>query len=211
MSQRTTGRGGSKTDAAYELVKGRILDGSHPPGMRLPLGPIADELGISTLPAREALRRLEAEGLVRFERNIGATVAGVSEDEREWTIETLAILDGAATAMSLPTLTEGALAEARQLNERLRDSIHDEGRPDFRELEQQFHDVLIQSCGNPAIQELIARSWTRLKGRTFSDEAAAGLVAEHDELLEMIATGQDPLEIEMAVRHHHIVRGEVAG
>ena len=65
----------SKSEAAYSLLHGRISSGEFSPGYRLVLGTIAHELGCSTVPVREAIRRLEAEGLVNFERNVGATVA----------------------------------------------------------------------------------------------------------------------------------------
>ncbi|MEG2577897.1 MAG: GntR family transcriptional regulator, partial [Glutamicibacter sp.] len=63
----------SKSEAAYQLVSERIVNGAYSPGYRLVLGTIADELGCSVVPVREAIRRLEAEGLVHFTRNVGAT------------------------------------------------------------------------------------------------------------------------------------------
>ena len=59
----------SKSEQAYAAVKARIVDGSYSPGYRLVLAKIAEDLGVSVVPVREAIRRLEAEGLVKFERN----------------------------------------------------------------------------------------------------------------------------------------------
>lgn len=152
----------SKTDTAYEAVKARILDGTYPAGFRLGLSTLAEEFGMSPLPVREAIRRLEAESLVRFERNIGATVAGMSLHEYAWTIETLAYLEGAAVGASGHLLTKGELKAARKLNRRLADCLDDEDHRMFRTLDQRFHEALVARCENPTIVELLARSWGRL-------------------------------------------------
>ena len=60
---------GSKSEQAYAAVKARIIEQDVLPGYRLVLGKIAEDLGVSVVPVREAIRRLEAEGLVTFERN----------------------------------------------------------------------------------------------------------------------------------------------
>lgn len=67
--------GVSKHERAYRLIRGRILDGSFPPGHRLVIDALAAELGISSVPVREAIRRLEAEGRVQYRHNAGARVA----------------------------------------------------------------------------------------------------------------------------------------
>src|SRR5690348_12410648 len=65
---------GSKADAAYEWIRAGILEGTYGAGHRLVLERLASEIGVSPVPVREALRRLEAEGYVEFQRNVGATV-----------------------------------------------------------------------------------------------------------------------------------------
>ena len=57
----------SKSEQAYAAVKSRIVEGTYTPGYRLVLAKIAEDLGFSVVPVREAIRRLEAEGLVKFE------------------------------------------------------------------------------------------------------------------------------------------------
>ena len=71
----------SKSQQAYAAVKARIVEGTYTPGYRLVLAKIAEDLGFSVVPVREAIRRLEAEGLVKFERNVGATVSGIDPTE----------------------------------------------------------------------------------------------------------------------------------
>ena len=90
----------SKSQQAYQWIKSRISDGTYSPGYRLVLRTIADQLSISVVPVREAIRRLEAEGLITFERNIGAQVTLFDESEYLYTMQTLALVEGAATALS---------------------------------------------------------------------------------------------------------------
>ena len=65
----------SKSQLAYRFLRERIDDGRYVPGYRLVLGQIAGELDVSVVPVREAIRRLVAEGLVTFQRIVGAQVA----------------------------------------------------------------------------------------------------------------------------------------
>src|SRR5690625_3941126 len=107
----------SKSERAYRMIRERIDNGRYVPGYRLVIAPIAEELQVSAVPVREAIRRLEAEGLVTFERNIGAQVALMQETEYQHTMQTLALVEGYATALAAPFVTPEQLARARRINE----------------------------------------------------------------------------------------------
>jgi DNA-binding transcriptional MocR family regulator len=68
-------------ERAYEAIRGGIFSGDHPAGSRLREEELAERIGVSRTPVREALRRLDAEGLVEFMPNRGAHVASWSEDD----------------------------------------------------------------------------------------------------------------------------------
>src|SRR5258707_13589516 len=88
----------NKQERTYTILRDRIHSGAYPPMARLNIDAISRELGVSPIPVREALRRLEAEGWVRFQPNIGAIVA--PGDATTWgeRIVAVAALAGAATA-----------------------------------------------------------------------------------------------------------------
>src|SRR5215470_10693060 len=88
----------SKHELAYRQIRERILDGRYGPGHRLVLSALARDLDVSPVPVREAIRRLEAEGLVTFERNVGARVGRLDDEEWEQIVQVLALLDGYAVA-----------------------------------------------------------------------------------------------------------------
>src|ERR1700721_2953511 len=81
----------TKQQAIYQHLKGRILEGTLPPGYRLIIDDIADELGLSIIPVREALTLLQSERLVDIRPHAGATVAAITPENIE---EIFTILEG---------------------------------------------------------------------------------------------------------------------
>ncbi|MFD5224760.1 GntR family transcriptional regulator [Microbacterium sp. NPDC058342] len=198
---------GSKSEQAYGWIRSRISSHAFGPGYRLVLGPIADELGMSVVPVREAIRRLEAEGLVTFERNVGARVSLVDEGEYAHTMQTLGLVEGAATALSAPLLAADSLARAEEINERMLHLLDHFDAHAFTRLNQDFHSVLYEPCPNPHILDLVHRGWARLSGIRDSTFAfvpgrARHSVDEHTRILELIRSGAPALEIELAARDH---------
>lgn len=200
-------REASKSEQAYVWIRKRIGSHEYGPGYRLVLGSIARNLSMSVVPVREAIRRLEAEGLVTFERNVGAHVSLVNESEYAHTMQTLGLVEGAATALSAPLLDEAALDRAAEINERMLKLLEHFDAHRFTQLNQQFHSVLYEPCPNPHILDLVHRGWGRLSGirdTTFSfvPGRAQHSVEEHAQILELIRTDAGPLEIELAARNH---------
>lgn len=199
----------SKTDRAHDYLSERIASGSFGPGYRLVLGKIAEELGMSVVPVREAIRRLEAEGLVTFERNVGAQVALIQETEYEHTLETLALVEGAATALAAPRLGSDHIVRARAINDQMRALLTEFDPHRFTELNREFHSVLYEECTNPHILDLVHRGWNRMNvlrdsSFGFIPGRALASVEEHEEILRLIETGAAPGAIEIAARGHKL-------
>jgi DNA-binding GntR family transcriptional regulator len=197
----------SKSEQAYEWVRERILSQAFTPGYRLVLGAIAEDLEMSVVPVREALRRLEAEGLVTFERNIGARVTAVDDREYLYTMQTLGVVEGIATALALPHLTADVLERAEATNERMRELLSDFDPAAFTRLNREFHATLYDTCPNPHILDLVQRGWSRMAGfrdPTFEvvPERAAESVQEHQHLVRLIRQGADGRAVELAARDH---------
>ncbi|GAA1596706.1 GntR family transcriptional regulator [Leucobacter chromiireducens] len=197
----------SKSERAYRLIRERIDSGQYVPGYRLVLAPIAAELDMSVVPVREAIRRLEAEQLVTFERNVGAQVSLVKETEYLHTMQTLALVEGSATGLAAPFITPDQVVRARAINETMRESLSAFDPQRFTELNLEFHSVLFETCPNPHILDLVHRGWNRMKvlrnsSFSFVPGRARESVAEHERLLELIEQGASPLDIELAARAH---------
>lgn len=203
----TTAPATSKSERAYAYLKERITGGSYTPGYRLVLGQIAAELDVSVVPVREAIRRLEAEGLVTYETNVGAQVAMFDESEYLFTMQTLSVVEGAATALASPLLTTADVDRARAINDEMVECLDDFDPIRFSRLNHDFHVVLFEKCPNPHLLDLVHRGQDRVRhllGSTFSfvPGRARESVAEHEELLRLLEAQADPWQIEHAARRH---------
>ncbi|HWH25979.1 MAG TPA: GntR family transcriptional regulator [Pseudolysinimonas sp.] len=199
----------SKSERAYEFIREHIADGSYSPGYRLVLSQIAKQINVSVVPVREAIRRLEAEGLVEFQRNVGAQVAMVDEREYFFTMQTLALVEGSATALSAPLITAADIARARAINEQMIESLEHFDPQRFTELNLEFHSVLFENCPNPHLLYLVHRGWRRLSGLrdsifSFVPGRARDSVDEHEHLLRLIETNADSQVLELAARAHRL-------
>ncbi|MCA0379056.1 MAG: GntR family transcriptional regulator [Actinobacteria bacterium] len=197
----------SKSERAYRLIRSRIDSGQYVPGYRLVLAPIAAELEMSVVPVREAIRRLEAEQLVTFERNVGAQVSLVKETEYLHTMQTLALVEGAATALAAPHISADQIRRAREINATMHESLNAFDPSRFTELNLEFHSVLFESCPNPHILDLVHRGWNRMKvlrnsSFSFVPGRAQQSVEEHELILSMIEDRAQPAEIEAVARAH---------
>lgn len=197
----------SKAQRTYEVIRSRIADGTYRPGHRLVLGSLAKELEVSPVPVREAVRLLQAEGLVHFERNVGATVAAIDPVEYQHTMQMLAIVEGAATALAAPHLSADDVERAVEINDRMRALLARFDPVAFTRLNHEFHETLYAPCPNPQLTDLVRRGWTRLQAireSTFSfvPGRAEASVVEHDQLLDLIRTGAGAEWIEHRARTH---------
>lgn len=198
----------SKSQTAYRWVKERIAGGDYTPGYRLVLGTIASALQMSVVPVREAIRQLEAEGLVDFEHNVGARVAMVDDSQYRFSMEALGVLEGTATALAARYLTVEAVRNARAINEKMIASLTHFDPTMFTALNHDFHSALIAPCPNPRVHELVTIEWarlSRLRDSTFSfvPGRAHESVREHEGIIVLIERGAPLAEIEKAARHHH--------
>ena len=200
----------SKSELVYRELRSRIISGRYVAGYRLVLDQVAREMGVSPVPVREAIRRLEAERLVTFTRNVGAEVASINVGDYANAMETLAYIEGAATALAAPHLSASQLQDATDTNDHMRSLAKGNFDPRlFTDLNQKFHRQLCITCPNEHMKELLDLEWDRvaiIRRNTFAFEPVRSQtsVGEHDHILELIASGAQASEIEMAARKHKL-------
>jgi DNA-binding GntR family transcriptional regulator len=200
----------SKSERVYRTLRRRIVDGTYVGGYRLVLDQLARELEVSPVPVREAVRRLEAEGLVTFTRNVGAEVRGIDVGDYAEAMQTLSYLEGAATSLAGPHLTPERLERARALNDEMRHLLeHGLDAVRFTELNEQFHRVLCEACPNGHLFAVLDREWQRMSAIRRSSFAAMPArspqsVTEHDRILELLAQGAPADDVERAAREHKL-------
>ncbi len=197
----------SKAEQAYTILRTRIMDGTFLPGDRLVIDQLGREHGISSVPWRESLRRLEAEGWVDIVPNAGAVVKKYDAFAWARSIRLLSRLEGLATALSAPLLTADDLDQATDLNRQMGEALanYDTGR--FGALNRTFHEVLCSRCEDSRVLDLVMSEWARMDviRRSVHWNApgrAVGSLREHAALLDLIKEGVDPDLIETAARRH---------
>ena len=199
----------SKSERAYLEIKAKITDGTFGSGYRLVLGQIANDLGVSVVPVREAIRRLEAEGLVTFTANVGAQVVATDVREYQYTMETLSLVEGMATALAAPHIAASDIARARAINAEMRECLVNFYPQNFTALNHEFHAVIFEHCSNLHLLDLVHRGWDRLATIRESTFAAVPgrahrSVEEHDTILDLIEAKAAALDIELAARNHRL-------
>ncbi|MEV0587063.1 GntR family transcriptional regulator [Nonomuraea sp. NPDC050310] len=200
---------GSKAELSYELLRSRILDGTYGPGYRLVMDQLARETGVSTIPLREAVRRLQSDGLVEVVRNIGARVAVFDSVQVEHTLNVLARLEGYATAICAPRMSPAQVQVSREINERMKEALEEFDPTAFTALNREFHFSLYRHCPDEHLNALLESEWARLDHMrrstfTYVPGRARRSVEEHDHLLGLIEAKADAAEIEDAARAHKI-------
>ncbi|WP_234985638.1 GntR family transcriptional regulator [Demequina sp. NBRC 110051] len=199
----------SKADQAYDILRAKIMDGTYGPGYRLVIDQLAREHGISSVPWRESLRRLEAEDWVDIVPNVGALVKTFDTHSWERTMRLLARLEGLATALSAQQLTADDIAHARSLNAQMRDALANFDTARFGKLNRAFHEHLCSRCDDDRLNTLVHHEWTRLElirrsAFFYAPGRALASLSEHDSILDLIEGGADFEMIETAARRHEV-------
>jgi DNA-binding GntR family transcriptional regulator len=197
----------TKQERVYQEVRERILGGTYVPGFRIVIDALAEEFGVSALPVREAIRRLEAEGLVVFRPNVGAQVAPAEPGVFDEEMSVLAVLEGFATAQAAPLMGEDELRDLTEITDQMVDAMESLDTLRFGRLNHRFHAVIIERCPNTALVELVHGVTRRLDAirRTVFVQIpyrGAASVAEHRELVRLLSERAAPEEIEAAARRH---------
>jgi DNA-binding GntR family transcriptional regulator len=191
----------TKTDMAYWQVRQEILDGTLAPGISLDQEALADRLGLSTTPVREALRRLESERLVVSRAHRDTYVAELSQEVLADTyairlkLDPLAVSLAAKSAEPADLETIGELARVRpsgDTTEQLRQN-------------RAFHRAVYVSCGSEVLTEILDLLWDRSdRYRLLSireERDPAKLRSEHVEIADAVVAGDGRLAARLMTAH----------
>jgi DNA-binding GntR family transcriptional regulator len=177
-------------DAAYERLRALVLGGDVAPGARLGQVELAERLGISRTPVREALRRLSGEGLVDFHPNRGFRVADLGLDAVLRRLEVRAILEpGIARLAAERHADRDGLRQsiARESRARTATAAHDASRD--------FHVALARATGNDELVRTLESLWIvevgrRLLSRRSATEAwVPPDIADHEAITAAVEDG----------------------
>lgn len=186
------------------VLRAEILDGRLSPGTRIRQEEVADRLGSSRLPVREALRMLDAEGLVVIEPNRGARIPVLDRDEVEVLYRMRERLEPLALIESMPRLSVADVERILELQTRI-ESVDD--IRDFLVLDREFHLATYSACPVDHLQDSVARLWNatqhyRRAFMTLAGQERRWVVnAEHALLVDAIRRA-DPTDAERYLVGH---------
>ncbi|MGP3933069.1 GntR family transcriptional regulator [Nonomuraea sp. KM88] len=198
----------TKADHAYLRVKELILSGELPPASVIAQARLAGDIGISTTPLREALRRLKSEGLVELDAHRDARVAPLAAEEARDLLELRRSLDPLAVALAAERRTRADIAAMRAAGQGLEPLP---GNPAYEHLaaHRAFHRALYSASHNDLLIQTLDGLWDksdryrRLALEAGRDqEARDRSAAEHEALVELVIAGDG--EGAAAVMRRHV-------
>jgi DNA-binding GntR family transcriptional regulator len=192
-------------DWAYTTIKASILNFKIPPGTQMHVDQLADQMGTSRTPIREALLRLERDGLVRVSPRVGFFVTEVTKQDLAELFELREMLESRATRQAAANLTKDDLAYLDQLLDKSEAAVQRGDLHRFLEIEIKFHTFLVQHAQNRHLAEMMGslRDLTyreRIISLESIDNVRASL-AEHRKVVEALHAADAALAARLMSEH----------
>jgi DNA-binding GntR family transcriptional regulator len=189
-------------DQAADVIRDRILSGQVAAGTPLRQEQLAAELGISRIPLREALKQLEAEGLVTIASHKGATVAELSIAEIDELFQLRLRLETWVLELAVPNLSSTDLAALDAL-------LAEQEAPDnlarWGDLNWQFHEVMYRAADRPVTLKMLKRIHDNidryLRFEISSTNGRARAIREHQALLDLCRAGDVDQAVKLLEAH----------
>ena len=195
----------STPDLIANALRQAILHGIFQEGQSLRQDEIATKFGVSRIPVREALRQLEAEGLVKFYPNRGATVTVLSPVEVQEIFEIRIALETTAIQLAIPNLTESNWQRADAVLEATEQAT-DVTR--WAELNWEFHAVLYTAANRPRLLTMIKALHTNIDRYVRRSMAKMNYLEhsqkEHSQLLDACRQRDTKAAVELLQQHIHV-------
>jgi DNA-binding GntR family transcriptional regulator len=180
-------------EIVYEELRNLILTGKIKPGTRMMEIELAEDMGVSRTPIREAIRKLEKEGLVVIEPRKGAYASEVSVKDMVDILEVRANLEGLAAYLAAERMTEPEKKALEDIKERFKAAVIEGNMADMISLDTRFHHMIVESSKNnhlihmvEQLQELVLR-FRYIYYKDF--KRAEDMIPEHKQIFEEIANG----------------------
>jgi len=188
-------------DEVFNTLRERILKGTLKPGERLMEIHLADQLGVSRTPIREAIRMLELEGLVKMVPRRGAQVAKISREDLQDVLEVRKALDTLAVKLACERITEEEIKKLKEAEEEFERTLKSEDATLIAEADVAFHDVIQVASKNKRLKSMISNLAERIYRYRFEyikqqSDGGETLVKEHREIIRYI----EERNVEAAIR-----------
>jgi DNA-binding GntR family transcriptional regulator len=195
----------TRLDRAYQALKQGIIQGTYQPNQRLTEMELSQVLGVSRPTARQALVRLEQEGLVVIQPNRGASVRSLTVPEALRTLRIREVLDGLAAALAAESATDEELAELQRIVEEMEEQVKANELLAYSRLNGQLHTAILRAARDETLYRMLAslnHALVRYQYRTIlvpgrQDQS----LREHQEIVRALVA-RDSAAAEQAMRVH---------
>ncbi len=192
-------------DVVFNTLRQAILKGELKPGERLMEIALAERLGVSRTPIREAMRKLELEGLVVMIPRRGAQVANITERDLNDVLEVRIALENLAIEKACQYMTEEQMEELKAAAQKFERSIAGRNPVYLAEADEAFHEIIYQASDNRRLKQVL----NNLREQIYryrveylkEEEAGKLLIQEHRELYNAIRSRDVRKAQEVAFRH----------
>ena len=188
-------------DEVFNTLRERILKGVYKPGERLMEIHLADQLGVSRTPIREAIRMLELEGLVKMVPRKGAQVAKISKEDLQDVLEVRKALDTLSVKLACERITEDEIKLLNNAEREFEKALASKDVREIAEADVAFHDVIHSATKNGRLKSMISNLAERIYRYRFEyikqqSDGGKALMLEHREIMRCI----ESRDVESAVK-----------
>lgn len=192
-------------EVIFNTLREAIIVGELKPGERLMEVQLADKMGVSRTPVREAIRKLELEGLVNMVPRKGAQVADLSVKDIMDVLEVRATLDGLATALSAQRITEEECKELKHINTQFINYMEKDNLQGSIKKDVEFHDIIYRSSRNEKLIQIannLREQVQRFRVIYLKDYISSkDIIKEHADIIEAVTNKNSTLSQEYAQKH----------
>jgi len=195
-----------------ESIKKAIIRGKFKPGEKISEGELAESMGTSRTPLREAFRKLENEGFIEIIPRKGAVVTEIYPEEASDLYQIKSVLEGLAAKLAMSRITEKEIDKLEKINEDLKSLIDKNDIEMFYKTHQRFHEVFVKSSGNDRLIQMVRNLNDHFKRYGIVSLTLPGqfesATRQHAEIVEAFRQG-DEKQVEAKVRKNVMTGGRV--
>lgn len=192
-------------DVVFNTLRQAILRGELKPGERLMEIQLANKLGVSRTPVREAIRKLELEGLVLMIPRKGAEVAEITEKSLKDVLEVRKALEELAVQLACDRIAKEELAELAQAGEDFKKVLKSKDITEIAEADVRFHDIIYMATDNQKLISLLNNFREQMYRYRVEylkkEEVHEQLIAEHDAIVEHVSKRNKEKAMEVVCQH----------
>jgi DNA-binding GntR family transcriptional regulator len=195
-----------------DSIRAAIINGKFKPGEKISEGDLAESMGISRTPMREAFRKLENEGFIEIVPRKGAVVTGINPDEVNDLYEIKSTLEGLAARLATANIREREIERLERINEELKELIDKNDLEAFYRAHTKFHEVFVRLSANRRLIQMISNLNDHFKRFGIVSLTLPGqyekAIKQHWEIIEAFKK-RDEQAVEEKVRTNVMTGGKV--